>query len=279
MADSAFTFSLVPDNGRIPFDTLTVAVQHIGAVVRGVDLAVSKNWRRPRRWYVERVFTEPPRNHRHLSFQVIPGERPVLVDATFPDTAEVLVDGFESLNNAALDAPPPYFSEDELDRLRKLRGSVFKRGVARIDTWVEPTEERLAPKEREIASVSADVGDRVDRILRAGYEEYGSVEGELGAIRSRNGVSITVWDFLHERPVRCFLARDDLDRAKDFLERRVRVSGLVRYYSDGRPARITEVQAIEDLSPKLFRPTARFGSIPDLTGGRDSVEYLRIMRE
>ena len=273
MPDS-FVFRLVPRDQRVSIDTLQRTIGLVAGVVRGVDQAVSRNWRRRRVWFVEQIHSSNP------TIQVVPGEFATFLDTSaFADTAQVLVQGLGALAEGELDSPPAYFSEDEMNKLWRL-GSVFRSGLTRIDSWAQPTADRVSePTSSRVARFSSSSTERVERILGSGYTEYGSIEGQLGVLRARHGISITVWDSLHAKATRCSLDREFLERAKMLLEKRVRVSGLVRYYNDGRPAHVTEVSDVADLSPILSRPRATFGSIPDLTGGQDTVEYLDRLRE
>ena len=142
------------------------------------------------------------------------------------------------------------------------------------------TSESSSLPDQAKQAVSPETSARVERIMGSGYSEYGSIQGELGALRARGGrYGMTVWDEIHRRAVQCTFAREQLDLVKELLERRVRVSGLVRYYNDGRPASVTELQEIRDLTPDPMRPRAEFGSIPDLTGERSTAEYLRLVRK
>lgn len=268
-----FTFSLVPDAERVPIAALEAAIRHISALLRSVDQTVSRNWRVQRTWYVERIWSSSP------TIQLSPGEQSTLVSpSAFQSTAQVVYDGIEELVRGNGSAPPASFSSDELEHLRRLR-SIFRPGsVARLEAWAgaepvaQPPEDRIA--------VAANIAEHVERILGSGYAEYGSIEGELGALRTRGKQPIiTIWDVVHEAPVRCTIPREQLDSVKGLLEHRVLVRGLVRYFSDGRPYRLSEFQDIRDLAPDPLRPRATFGSVPNITGGRDTVEYLRMIRE
>lgn len=272
MSDSFF-FQLVPEDEHVPLDTLKQAIEHISYIVRAVDMSVSRNWRNPRTWYVQHLSSSNP------TIEIAPGPTPTIVDPSlFPDTAHVLVDGLGTLTEE-VESPPEHFSEDEMRRLKQMR-NLFARGkgLARIDSWAAPTEVTERPETPRIASVSRETSAHAERIIGSGYSEYGSIQGELGALRVRGQHVMTVWDEIHQRAVHCTFPRGDLPLVKDLLERRIRVSGLVRYYNDGRPAAVTELQEIRDLTPNPLRPRASFGSLPDLTGGRDVVEYLQIVR-
>ena len=90
----------------------------------------------------------------------------------------------------------------------------------------------------------------------------------LDAINLHRTPNLTIWEDITEYE----------DRVRSLLRSRVRISGMVHYFSNGRPRRVTRISDIEDLTPDPSLTTAKFGSIPDLTDGLGSERYLRIVR-
>ncbi len=124
------------------------------------------------------------------------------------------------------------------------------------------------------------IGDQVDRVLLAGYEDTGTIEGVLGAIQTHRGRYFTVWDDVSGAPVRCRLHDEKWWRHQvtSLLESRVAVHGRIRHFGNGTP-RSVEPEQIVDLAPAGDGPKATFGSIPDIIGNEDAVEYIRRVRQ
>ena len=150
-------------------------------------------------------------------------------------------------------------------QLRRLRST----GVSRIEFSRNGTTTSVFPSRVE---------EQIDRILGAGDAEYGSVEGMLDAINLHRTLRLTIWDDITGLAVRCSFPQEYEHTVRDLLRCRVRISGLVRYFADGRPRSVTELRGIEDLTPDPTLATAAFGSISDLTDGIGSERYLRIVR-
>ena len=133
---------------------------------------------------------------------------------------------------------------------------------------------------RRVQGGSFMADSMVDFILRGGATALGSVEGRLEAINVHGTRTFTVWDRVTGADVRCTFPKDSswTARIKSLVECRVLVVGTVHYLRDGQPYAITELTDILDRTPDPSLPKATFGSIPNLTGGVDSVEYVHRIR-
>ena len=258
MADT-LTFSLVPKNQDITFDTLLKGIEDVRKFVHAVDFAATRG--KPRVWIVERLRSSSPtiaiRPDDHDTQIIDAIVRGVAIITRQPDIVE----------------PPPLFSEEALEVLKGMR-RLFKADVQRVEFSTNGMLPQQSP-----ARVSRDIGERIDRIVRGGYSALGSLEGELGAIKTYGrDPYLTIWESVSLQPIRCRFPIDRVNEVKELLQRRVRVLGRINYYKNGRPRSVTEFRDIVDLTPDPRLPRARFGSIPDLTNGMDSAEYLKIMR-
>ena len=77
-------------------------------------------------------------------------------------------------------------------------------------------------------------------------------------------------------------ARSDIDKVKALVNRRVAVSGNVRYLTNGAPRAIGNVIEIEDASHDDHLPGPKFGTVPDvrvMEGGAASVLQTAWERE
>jgi hypothetical protein len=262
MADS-LTVALHPENETLWLETLIRAIEDVRRVVKDIDLAVTRD-RKGRPWVVTRLQSTVP------TITLKPA-----VDGT--QVVDAIAEGLRVL--AGEEDPrevPRYFSEDALDHLREMR-HLF-RGKYRARSIVFSTNEQP-----EIATVGADIDEKVARVLRGSYTMLGSLEGTLEALNMRpKPPAFTIWERMTGRPVRCSFNREQwLDRVVALLKRQSRalVTGEVRFFRNGMPRSIGEIRDIRDMTPDPSLPPGEFGSVPDLTSGKDTVEYLRSMRE
>jgi len=172
--------------------------------------------------------------------------------------------------------PPLYFSEDALDTLREMRRRFRgKYGAARMVV--------LADREQTIGTIREDIDKKVDRVLRGSYTAISSLEGTLEAVSMRpTPPTFTIWERVTGRPIRCSFEKDRwIDPVTDFMKRKARVlvAGKITYFRNGMPRFISDIREIRDMTPDESLPKGDFGSIPDLAGDKDPVDYIRSMRE
>ena len=260
MADP-LTFAIVADNGKVTLDALHGSVERVRKLVHDVDGVVTQRRSRVHRaWYITDFHSSSPTiTITPASDGTDSGER----------AARAVVTGIAWVNTPGQRTPPPHFSERELEDLRSLR-QLRGRGVSRIDFECGQKAAQVLPSRVE---------EQVDRILRAGDTEYGSLEGELDAVNLHGHPTLTIWESITGLAVRCSFPQDYEATVRQLLRKRVRIGGLIHYFADGRPRRITEFNDIEDLTPDSKLPRAAFGSIPNLTDRVGSERHLKIVRE
>jgi hypothetical protein len=262
MADS-LTFEIHPDAESLWLETLLKAIADVRRLVKDVDLAVTRS-RKGRPWIVTRLQSSTP------TITLRPAVNGTEVVDTIAEGLGVLA-GEQEPRGA-----PRYFSEDALDDLREMR-KLFT-GRYRARRVVFSTDEQ-----REVAVIKEDISEKVDRVLRGSYTMLGSLEGTLEALNMRpKPPAFTIWERVTGRPVRCSFNKEQwLDRILALLRRQSRalVTGDVRYFRNGMPRSISEIRDIRDMTPDSSLPRGEFGSVPELTSGKDAVEYLRSMRE
>ena len=133
----------------------------------------------------------------------------------------------------------------------------------------------------QMAAIKRDTSEKTDRILAAGYHNLGSLEGTLEAINVHGKPTVTIRDKVTGLPVRCSIPEgaDWLSRVEGLLEKRVLVTGSIRYSDNGAPRSISNVTAIEDATPDTNLPKAEFGSIPDARAAADPAAFLQSVRD
>lgn len=119
--------------------------------------------------------------------------------------------------------------------------------------------------------------------LRGGPELHtiGVLSGYIDAINVHREPLFFLYPVAGPSRVRCVFDRLLLDEVRAALKRFVTVHGLLEY-AEGSPfpSRIT-VERVEAHPPEeeLASLESLFGSVPDLTGGVDSVSYIRAHRD
>lgn len=131
----------------------------------------------------------------------------------------------------------------------------------------------------EGVTFTEDTQEAVRLIVSPRYSAFGSVIGTLDTIGRRGGTYATVYEEMHGRAVRCEFDEALLSAVKEALFRRVMARGLVAYNDESGAMRVKlrDLEVLPD-AEELPTVTAMYGAVPDLTGGQDSVEYVRQLR-
>ena len=66
----------------------------------------------------------------------------------------------------------------------------------------------------------------------------GTVEGRLSALHDRGDVYFEVREYIRDRPIKCIVEGDLIEKCKELWRRRVTVRGIVYYDSEGMPAKV-----------------------------------------
>jgi hypothetical protein len=254
-------FSLVPEVGqRVRLDALESAIVEMRRLIRDIDTAVfrAEGVKRARRWYIERLSSSNP------TIVLTPDGSTSPLQAR---TDEALFNGVQEIVSGESTSPPQFFSERELENLVDLRRKVLAKGLTRLE---------LGTAEGNRIDIYPSIEDQVNRILRRTVEALGSLDGELDAVNTRKRPYFTIWEHITGHAVRCHFELDRLDEVKPLLRHRVRVSGIVRYFANGRPASIPRVEKLRDLGPGDLQGHRDFwASVPGLAKIPDTAAKLR----
>lgn len=251
------TFIIRPDAESVSVRLFLKTIEDIDRVIRDVDYAVTKE-KGTRRWIISGLRSSAP------TITV----RPALDNA---EIVEAFVHGLRTITAGALE-PPPYFTEQALDDLKRMRRLFTGRDRAKSLEFSSNGEKH--------AVIERDISEKADRILKGSYWNLGSLEGTLEAINLHGSPTFTIWDRISRLPVRCSFPRDVIwkERVKGLLEKRVLVIGRVNYFLNGKPRSVTNIERIEDMTPDSNLPRATFGSIPSPDIAKDPAEFLRMVR-
>lgn len=166
---------------------------------------------------------------------------------------------------------PPYLSESGLKHVRRLLGIIGTNGVTGIYMANHAAD----------ATLTKTSLDNMRRALRVRDRSIGSVEGRLDQISVHGKAPVCVV-YLHRthKAVRCQFTSTMLDEVKAALGRRVIAAGIVSYNERHEPVRVA-LQFLHHLPSSAELPSIETiaGSDPNFTGGLDSVEYVRRMRD
>ena len=110
----------------------------------------------------------------------------------------------------------------------------------------------------------------------------GSVEGRVQTLTERGSLRFTLFEYLRDRAVSCYLAEEQRELATDAWGKNVIVSGTVtRDRSTGRPLTIRRITDIREVSPERLRVDYRLarGALPHKPGAPMPEEIVRQLRD
>ncbi len=259
-SSSEMTFIVQPETETASVSLLLNALDHINRLLRDVDYAIL-GARSESHWGIRKLQSSAP------SITV----QPLFRNGHYPQAVEAISDGLRAVTDGT-DHPPQYFTEQALVNLGKMRRLFSGKNPARSITVLRDGE--------QMATIKRDISDKTNRILTAGYQNLGSLEGTLEAINVHRTPTVTIWDRISGSPVRCSIpsGADWLSHVKGLLGMRVLVTGSIHYFVNGTPRSIADVTAIEDATPNTNLPRAEFGSIPDPRAAADPTAFLQAVR-
>lgn len=106
----------------------------------------------------------------------------------------------------------------------------------------------------EVATVTAGVStEQAAGLIGA----FGAIEGRIETLTHRSWLGFTLYDFLHDRAIRCHLSADQADSVREAWGRRAIVRGWIRRDPvSGRPVTVNPVHSIE-IVPEVDRGSYR----------------------
>jgi hypothetical protein len=253
-------------DGGVPAERFAEAVTRWLSIVSKIESKNSEDGKSGIHWHIIRATTNSPLT---LTLEAqVPGKR--------RDTSKAVVKsymrGMRKLESGS--GVPSDFGDDTLKEARALLG-LLDRGVSRIE-FAAPGEEKITPTLRSAAMIDEFFGRRA-----AYHLADTTVEGSLETVTIHGGEAFDIFDQLTGTRVRCVLPEGKLNEAVGALGKRVGVSGRAKFSDKGRPISI-EVDSIRVLRDKVDLPSAsdfEGGGRLDITGGMDSVEFVRRLRD
>lgn len=259
MTAESLTFEIHPTDDFVPLGLFEKTIEDIRRLVKDVDYAVTHR-RIGRTWVIARLQSSMPT----ISIRPVTDGQQVI---------ETLTDGLHIVTQGQAIEPPPHFSADALDDLKRMQRLFTGRQKARRLVF--------SSNGQMIATVDQEIEEKVNRIFRGTYTVLGSLEGMLDALNVHKIPTFTIWDRVSGGPVRCQFPKESawIERVKILLQKRVLVAGEVNYFRNGIPRSISQVRDLRDMTQDPSLPKASFGSISDPEAKKDPVKYIKSQRE
>ena len=130
----------------------------------------------------------------------------------------------------------PVYPKAAIKHIRKLSSLTATKADddTRVSLWVKRQRREITP----ITYSSAR------EALGTGFNENGTVEGQLSVLSERKSVHYVIYERVWDRPVTCTVPDNLLEVMMDLWRGRVAAHGMVHYSPDGVPTRI-EADEIE----------------------------------
>lgn len=254
---------------NVHWDTFIEVSQKTLEILREIDKEVSQDERGTLDWEVISASLNSP-----LALKVRPVARPP-IDAR-KRVVDAYMSGINTLNQRR--TKPKYFNERALQGARQLVEQ-YDNGALKIQYR---SADRIVIPKRAIAShVEAILSPAKiappEEYVRKPRREIGSLEGTVRDLQARKQDYFLLKERLTGAEVRCNFP-DELDaQVRSAWKKRVRIFGLIHYDDNGQP-HMMSVEGIKEIPPILDLPQFKDFGI-DITGGIDSADYIRGLRD
>jgi len=194
-----------------------------------------------------------------------------------PHDTEMVMDAFVGglKHLEAADTCPPMFDEQTLGFVRQ-----FAQSKARGISYVEFSANGMtATATKEVAHNAVNAIRRLQQ--KSGqYRDYGSVEGKLATLNSRQGKQFVVDDVLTGESITCYFSSAEVESvARKAWDHRVCAVGELRIDKQtGNPTSV-KVDEIQILRDQKDIPQLDDIEGIDITGGMESSDYVRKLRD
>ena len=251
------------DLGNITLEALLSALRDTQAILIELDTAISGRKGGTLDWVVAGL--------REGSAELAISPRSRVLDHDYgPEVVSTYVDSIARLEHEAV--IPPYLREDAIKRCQRVLRLIGRDGVTGIVLVNDDSTHELF--------LTAKATVHAAQLLQVRHTALSSVDGTLEAITIHRRRTFTIYHTWTHKAVTCDFAGELLEQAKSLLGCRVSVIGIVATNAENEPVRV-KVDRIwafpaDDGLPET---SSLWGSDPDFTGGVESVEYVRRMRD
>lgn len=217
------------EGSLLSFDKFIKAQEQLAILLHEVDKTLANKNRPLINWRISQIHS----GSIHLTLEGMPQDQ--ITPSQISEVIKTVERGIVTI----LEHPirPKYFSDRALESVRAL--AILKK---RDEFMVQ-----LGFDSRCIDLNQALIAN-VDEIIGGKYQSFGTVEGVLKAIDVSRQPIFRVYNLLTNKSVKCYFEPNLLDNIKEYLEKRVSVSGIVTSREDGEKIGI-KVESI-DLFPQ-----------------------------
>lgn len=255
------TITLADEDGTVSPDALIAALENTIAGLKALEPKLLVKYEAIK-WKIVHASMNSPMT---ISLRPIGKKREV---AKARKAAKVFIDGVRAI--ATNPSRPVYFDDAALEAASKLGGTADGRGRITIQI---PGELPVTPPESvrtnaKLVMASSGTGT---------YQEAGSIEGQLDNILTHDGLGLQIWETFTNIKIDCIVSAPQIEEAKKYLQRRVSVSGLVKYRHD-KPVSI-KVHDFKPLRERHELPQREDFAGFNITGDLLPEEYIRAGRD
>lgn len=249
------------DPDSIPADDAIKAIQ--GAVRLLEELEASRNDSEegsPTKWMIVAASMQSPLSLTIKGLRTIGGDR--------QSVAAPLI---RSLRQLEEDNKRPRGFNDRMLLSTSKIGKLLENGVASLSFEV-PGEDPYLPTPKLSTNAEHHRKSRPSH-----YFTETTLEGTLETINVHGSTEFYIYDRMSGDPIRCFFDKNEVSDIIALIELRVRVHGNVKFTRDHDPVsmQVSSFEAVTQNAPSI-RDLHKRGI--DITGGKDSVEYIRKLR-
>jgi hypothetical protein len=188
---------------------------------------------------------------------------------------QTYLEGLRILDAEAVPEEPPPLFDEALLRSTKHMVSVLRRNTARI-TFSSPEFGQIA--------VTRRIAVNIDELIGVKFRAMGTLEGMLETLTTKgvpkDQLRCNLFDPISNVRIACIIPLTELEDTKAaFPMGRIAVYGEIRYAKSGRIISLHAADKIRRLRPSTELPQPHDLKGIDLTGGQESSEYIRGLRD
>ena len=198
--------------------------------------------------------------------------RPHTEELEGPESAPPIIaaalDGLAMVEGAA--ERPPDFSDQALRDAQSLVNAAKRHEGSLSVFGGDGAESRQVPVSQRLVA-------HVDELLGAASVAFGSLEGRLEALTVHGAVEFSIYDSITNRRIPCSCNRKTLDAAMQHFEKRVSVSGEIRFNAHGEATSVK----VDEVHPLGVGPLPQAKDIRGLFADYkiDTEEWSKFVRE
>lgn len=263
MTTPTMTITIDAGDSGLEASSLWQAMRATVDALDRLDRAMGQTRRPSNKWIIREISMRSPLR------LTLAGERDIAA-ANDIDPTKVFIRGFRQIQCGKR---PIYFDDAVLNDIQKII-SLTHNGMGSLRYSV-PEEEDVIPT----SEISGDLACFRERLTKD-YESLTELDGKLETINVHDQPEFFIYDRLTDNAVRCFFEPGDAEQVGQLLTRRVRVKGYAKFTANHEPksVRVQSFKSLPDIQdvPRI-RDIHQTGL--SITGGQDSVEYIRGMRD